>query len=147
MNSFFGPITMKMANDFVRTFHRHSKPVLGCKFVLGLFDSDELVGVSIVGRPVSRIMDDGLTAEILRVCVLEGHPNACSRLYSRSKRIAQLMGYQRVITYTLMSESASSLKAVGASVTRYTRAECWTRRARPRVHQKVYEQAKIRWTL
>ena len=76
--------------------------------------------VAIVGRPLSRHLDDGKTLEILRCCT-DGTHNACSILYGRAARIAKLMGYERIITYILESESGSSLLASGYTL---TNAEC-----------------------
>ena len=83
------PVTLESANDFVRKFHRHSRPVLGCKFAIGaLDDGGKLCGVAIVGRPVSRVLDDGLAAEITRVCT-DGTSNAPSMLYGAARRAAR----------------------------------------------------------
>lgn len=61
------PITLKEANAFVEQHHRHHKPVVGHKFSIGLSDGDRIVGVAIVGRPVSRYLDDGWTLEVNRL--------------------------------------------------------------------------------
>jgi hypothetical protein len=74
---------------------------------------NELVGVSICGRPVNRYLDDGLTVEVTRLCVKENVKNGCSMLYSSSARIAKEMGYTTIITYILDTESGISLKASG----------------------------------
>ena len=57
------PITLKEANAFVERYHRHHKPTTGHKFsiAVGNIERDEIVGVAIVGRPVSRHLDDGWT--------------------------------------------------------------------------------------
>jgi hypothetical protein len=62
------PITLAEANAFVKQYHRHHQPVPGCKFCLAVSDDDKVVGVAIVGRPVSRHMDDGWTLEVNRTC-------------------------------------------------------------------------------
>jgi hypothetical protein len=77
-----------------------------------------LIGVAIIGCPIARMLDDGKTVEILRVCVKEGYPNTNSKLYARAKQICQLMGYKRIITYTLKKEKQSSLKAIQAKKVR-----------------------------
>jgi len=78
-----------------------------------VLDADgRLHGVAIVGRPVSRHLDDGLTAEVTRLCT-DGLPNACSFLYSACVRIARDMGYEKIITYILASENGASLRASG----------------------------------
>jgi hypothetical protein len=109
------PLHIKEANAFVAEHHRHSLPTVGGKFALGVSVDGKLVGVAIAGRPVARRMDDGSTLEVLRVCS-DGTQNANSFLYGRVVRIARLMGYQKVITYTLEAESGASLRAVGAKV-------------------------------
>lgn len=54
------PIALKTANSFVAEHHRHHKPVVGHKFAIGAQDTNgKIVGVVIVGRPVSRYLDDG----------------------------------------------------------------------------------------
>ncbi|GLI00644.1 XF1762 family protein [Phytohabitans aurantiacus] len=58
-----------------------------------------LVGVAIVGRPVARHLDDGLTLEVTRVAT-DGHRNACSLLYAAAWHAAKALGYRRLITYT-----------------------------------------------
>ena len=142
----FAPISLKQANDFVLAFHRHNKPVTGHKFSIGLFDNNKLVGVAICGRPVARMLDDGLTLEVLRVCT-DGTRNANSMLYSRVKKIAQVMGYKKVLTYTLTEESGASLRAVGAKKEGIVKAREWSRKKRERQYQEVYAKEKVRWIL
>ena len=60
------PVSLSEANSFVAKNHRHHKPVRGHKFSLGCMVDGQLVGVAIVGRPVSRYLDDGLTLEVPR---------------------------------------------------------------------------------
>jgi hypothetical protein len=106
------PIELKEANAFIEKFHRHHHKVQGHKFSISCWRGDKLVGVAIVGRPVSRYLDNGKTLEITRLCT-DGTYNACSKLYSACARIAKEMGYEKIITYILQSESGSSLKASG----------------------------------
>lgn len=104
------PITFKQASDFINQYHRHHRATVGHKFSVGLYDDDKLCGVAVCGRPVSRYYDDGLTCEINRLCT-DGTYNACSMLYGACCRIAKEMGYKKIITYILKSESGASLKA------------------------------------
>lgn len=106
------PITLKEANFFVEQHHRHHKPVTGHKFSIAASDGEKIVGVAIVGRPVSRYLDDGWTLEVNRLCT-DGTKNACSFLYSAAWRAAKNMGYKKLITYILQSENGASLKASG----------------------------------
>lgn len=63
-----------------------------------------------VGRPVSRYLDDGLTLEINRCCT-DGTKNACTILYGAACRAAKALGYKRIVTYTRETEPGTSLKA------------------------------------
>lgn len=142
------PIHLKQANDFVKEHHRHNKPVTGHKFAIGLEAERKLVGVGIAGRPVSRYLDDGKTIELTRICVKEGVPNGCSMIIGRMKRIAQLMGYERIITYTLQKETGAWLRAIrakGAADVKPGRG--WSHRPGSKGHQAVYDEPKIRWEL
>lgn len=138
-------MTLRSSNAFVDQHHRHSKPVRGCKFCIGAFIGDELVGVAIVGRPIARMLDDGTTAEVLRVCVVNDASNACSFLYGAARRIWRSMGGLRLITYTLERESGVSLRASGWKPMAASKAGEWTRLSRERKSQTVYAENKIRW--
>lgn len=107
------PVTFRAAAQFVAEHHRHNKPPRGHKFSIGVCNADgALCGVAMVGRPVARSLDDGLTAEVNRTCT-DGTPNANSALYGAAWRIAQAMGYRRLVTYTQAGESGASLTAAG----------------------------------
>ena len=119
------PVTLAAANTFVNAHHRHHKATAGHKFSIGCAKDGELVGVAIVGRPVSRYLDDGWTLEVNRLCTT-GEKNACSILYAASARAAKAMGYRKIITYTLDSESGSSLRAAGWNCAGLAGGKCWT---------------------
>jgi hypothetical protein len=140
------PLHLREANEFVARHHRHNLPTVGGKFALGAALDGKLVGVAIAGRPVCRRLDDAKTLEVLRVCT-DGTPNACSFLYSRCAKIARLMGYARVITYTLTCEGGASLRAVGAMPTGPLSSHEWGNPNHPRQSQHVYHEPKFRWEL
>jgi hypothetical protein len=125
------PIELKDANIYVQMLHRHHPPVYRDKFRIAAFDGTKIVGVIQVARPVSRILDDGKTIEVVRLCT-DGTKNACSFLYSRAARIAKEMGYDRIITYILENESGDSLKASGWKFGYLTKGHKWTCPSRPR---------------
>jgi len=106
------PISLKDANAYVEQNHRHHPKVQGHKYSIGAFNGNEMVGCAIVGHPQGRYLDDGLTLEVLRLCT-DGTHNACSILYGRCARIGKELGYKKIITYILESESGNSLKASG----------------------------------
>ena len=124
------PVALATANAFVNAHHRHHKATAGHKFTIGCAKDGELVGVAIVGRPVSRYLDDGWTLEVNRLCTT-GEKNACSILYAASARAAKAMGYRKIITYTLDSESGSSLRAAGWSCAGLAGGKCWTGSRKP----------------
>ena len=107
------PTDLKTANEFVRRLHRHSRPVVGYKFAVGVEDeTGTLRGVAIVGRPVAPRLDDGTAAEITRLCT-DGARNACSMLYGAARKAARALGHDPVFTYTLPEEGGASLRAAG----------------------------------
>ena len=124
------PMSLKDANAFVAEHHRHHKPVRGHKFSLGCFIGNRLVGVAIVGRPVSRYLDNGLTLEVNRLCT-DGTKNACSFLYGASARVAKAMGYHKIITYILETENGASLRASGWACAGLAGGLVWTGTRRP----------------
>jgi hypothetical protein len=140
------PMRLGPAKELVAKYHRHHKPPLGGLFAIGLEDGGEVVGGVIVGRPVARMLDDGLTVEVTRLTVKEGHANGCSMLYSAAARAAKAMGYVRIITYILESEPGTSLKATGWKCEGKAGGGCWSRESRPREDDHPIE-FKQRWSL
>ena len=136
------PINFRDACEFISKYHRHHKPTVGCKFSLGLYDGDILVGVAVCGRPVSRYYDDGLTCEINRLCT-DGTFNACSMLYGACCRVAKEMGYKKVITYILESEDGASLKASNFVCEGKAGGTHWT--GKRDKGQDIPNQMKQRW--
>jgi len=106
------PLSLTEANQFIAQHHRHHLPIKRDKFRVGCEVGDKLVGVATVGNPVARKLCDGFTLEVTRLCT-DGTKGVCSFLYSRAARIAKEMGYRKIITYILESESGTSLKASG----------------------------------
>jgi len=125
------PISLERACAFVRDHHRHHTPPRGHKFSIAAMDDDRLAGVVIVGRPVSRHRDDGMTLEITRLCV-DGTPNACSFLYGAATRAAFALGYRRIGTYILKREPGTSLIAAGWKLIGETPGKSWSVPSRPR---------------
>lgn len=106
------PVHRDDAYAFVDTIHRHQGRPQGYKYAIGVADGPTLVGVAIVGRPVSRMLQDGWTVEVTR-CTTDGTRNACSALYGAAWRAARAMGYRHAVTYTQGGETGASLRAAG----------------------------------
>jgi hypothetical protein len=139
------PITLLKARHFIDQHHRHRRAPAAWKFGIALHAEGELAGVIVIGRPIARRLDDGMTAEVIRCCVREDVPNGCSRLYGAGRRAVFAMGYSRLITYTLASEPGGSLRAAGFTAAAETRGETWDRPSRHRDAGDCLP--KIRWEI
>jgi hypothetical protein len=107
------PVFQHQAKAFIAQHHRHNAPSLSSIFNVGLECDGKLVGVAMVGLPKARMSNDGRTLEVTRVCVLDDVPNGNSMLYGACARTAKALGWARLLTYTLPTESGASLKASG----------------------------------
>lgn len=138
------PCELDAANDFVARRHRHHQPVVGHKFSLAVVDGEGVLrGVCIVGRPVARHRDDGLTLEVTRLCT-DGARNACSILYGAARRACFALGYRRIGTYTLPAEGGASLRACGWKCLGERGGGKWGRDGRPR-EDRGNTEAKLLW--
>lgn len=139
------PLTLKQANEAIAVWHRHHKPVQGHRFSIGAVVGDEVVGVAVVGRPVARMADPYLTAEVTRLAT-NGHKNACSFLYSAAARICREMGFLRIQTYILESEPGVTLRASGWRCDGPAGGGQWKHTdGRPRRTDQPTER-KVRWS-
>lgn len=137
------PVDFRTAQEFVREHHRHNKPPAGHKFSIACYDGDRLCGVTMVGRPVGRYLDDGLTLEVNRCCT-DGTKNACSMLYGAAWRAAKALGYKRIFTYTRQSDSGASLRASGWICDGQAGGTHWTG-SRYEQQEMVLDEMKTRW--
>lgn len=144
------PIKQSTAKDFIRVHHRHaSKPPAGWRFGAGVMNGSELVAVAMVGRPVARMLDDGETVEVNRLCtrpdIAQGLVwNACSQLYAWAAKEARRRGFKRCITYTLEEEMGTSLRAAGWTVEASSGGGSWDRPSRRRGEEGPLGR-KLRW--
>lgn len=142
------PCPLADAQRLVQALHRHHGKVVGHKFSLKALSLNHLRsvegGAAIVGRPVSRHLDDGATLEITRL-VTGGIPNIASKLLAAAARKARRMGYKKIITYTLAEESGISLKAAGFSPEYASPGGSWSSPTRPRIDKHPIGP-KIRWS-
>jgi hypothetical protein len=117
--------------------HRHHSKPQGHKFSIAIYNGGVRVGVAMVGRPVSRLVQkaEPCTLEVLRVATW-GHPalrrNASSKLYAACGSRALELGYDKLITSILDEESGVSLRASGFVCVRRGKGGSWNRAARPR---------------
>ena len=127
------PISLKEANYFVTEYHRHHGKVQGHKFSIALNDGQRVIGVAIVGRPVARMLDNGWTLEVTRLCVIDSYKDACSMLYAAAWRATRSLGYKRLITYILKTETGVSLQAANWRLVGEAGGGTWNRENRKRV--------------
>jgi len=147
------PITLREANDFVSSYHRHNGRTArdGGKFAIGATTGEQMVGVAIVGNPLSATYMDGYTAEVLRTCTSPEAPKGTvSFLYSNCWRVWQAMGGRKLITYTLQSETGASLRGAGWRVVGQVKPHNrWVDKngsdGLEREWQSIYDQPKLRW--
>lgn len=140
------PCELADANLFIREHHRHHGAMVHHRFSLAVCDEDGTVcGVAIVDRPAARALSDGWTLEARRVAT-DGFPNACSALYGACWRATKALGYRRLVTYTLASESGASLRGAGWRVVGEVRGREWDCPSRPRARGRVAQlELKLRW--
>jgi len=137
-------IELKDANAFVEQYHRHHKPVVGHRFSIACVIDDAIHGVAIVGRPVARMVDPSTTLEVTRL-VTDGTANACSFLYGAAARAGKELGYSKIQTYILESETGVTLKASGWKIAAVTQGGEWKHTdGKPRRTDQPSEK-KIRW--
>ena len=139
------PISLRDANAFVNEHHRHHRSVVGHKYSIACADETGFIrGVVIVGRPVSRYLDDGNTLEVNRLCT-DGTKNACSILYSAAWRAAKALGYRRIVTYILDTEGGGSLRAAGWHCDGSAGGPNWTGERERQI--ELFPQMKIRYSM
>ena len=133
------PVTRDEARAYVRQHHRHHTWPVGFLWLHGAQGAEgSLAGVAVVGRPVARALDDGLTMEVTRLCT-DGMPNACSLLYGAARRAGIAKGYRRGLTYILSSESGASLRAAGWHYLWTVKGRSWDTPSRPRTDKHPTE--------
>jgi hypothetical protein len=138
------PCDLDEANAYILQHHRHHGKARGHKFSLAVVDADAVVrGVAIVGRPVARAYNNGLTLEVTRLAT-DGARNACSCLYGAARRATFALGYRRLVTYILLEEGGASLRAAGWKCIGEAGGGTWNREDRPRV-DKHPTQRKLCW--
>lgn len=98
-----------------------------------------------VGRPVARHFDDGLTLEVNRTAT-DSTSNANSMLYAAAWRATKALGYQRLVTYTQAGETGASLRAAGwRVVAELARRPGWSAPSRPREDNGTDGIARTLW--
>lgn len=137
------PCTIRAAKKWNSVVHRRLKELQGARWAVCVQDRGEVVGVAIVGNPSQEWQHRDILS-VLRVAVLEGHPNACSMLYGACSRAARAMGARGLVTYTHLDETGTSLRASGWISDGVTRGGEYDRPSRRRKPVKD-SRPKRRW--
>ena len=138
------PLELRDLNALVSCLHRHHKPVQGHRFSIGVEHGGKVVGGASVGRPTARMTNQRKVLEVTRL-VTDGTKNACSALYSAAARIGKELGYERIQTFILDSESGTSLRAAGWKFEQESGGGDWTRESKPNRRQDQPQYPKQRW--
>ena len=138
------PLELRDLNALVSALHRHHKPVQGHRFSIGVEHGGKVVGGASVGRPTARMTNQRKVLEVTRL-VTDGTKNACSALYSAAARIGKELGYERIQTFILDSESGTSLRAAGWKFEQESGGGDWTRESKPNRRQDQPQCPKQRW--
>lgn len=139
------PITISDAKLFIREHHRHHKSLVSGLFAAACASDGVIIGVAVVGRPKARRLQDGWTAEVVRLCT-DGTPHVASKLYAACWRAARALGWRRLVTYILASEPGTSLVAAGWKCIGECGGGSWSCRSRPRIDKHPL-QKKLRWEM
>lgn len=143
------PCTITYAKQYVRHHHRHNPKLLSGLFAVACESvaTGQLVGVAVVGRPVSKELQKQGYVEAVRVCT-DGTRNACSFLIARARRASVALGYdpKKFITYTLVDEGGASVRGAGLRVAKCLEARSWAEASvsRPREDKHTIGE-RFRW--
>ena len=138
------PVTLGAARAFVEQHHSHHHAPVGGLLACAVADGDRLCCVAILSRPVARMLDaQGGVAEVTRVAS-DGTRHAASMCLAALTRAARALGWQRLVSYTILGESVTSYRAAGWRVTGICdgRGGTWHTRAGRTVAQPG---VKVRW--
>lgn len=139
-------VPLKEAARFIAVHHRHHDPVQGGIIALGLWEGEALVGVGVLGRPVSRALQAAGAVEVTRLCVRQDSRHAASALLAALRRVGQALGFARIVTYTLAEEGGASLRAAGwQAELQLVEGGEWNRQDRPRLPATHPTGRKVRW--
>ena len=108
------PITRKDARALVAKWHSHHTAHVGETLSLGWHDGGSWLACVVMGRPSSRLLDNGHTWEVTRLCVGPDAPRfAASRLLGAASRAAEACGVTRLVSYTRRDERGTCYLAAG----------------------------------
>ena len=113
-------------------------------FAYATANGQALIGFTMLDRQIKfilplpkreefRLTPTGRERSANSQCATDGTHNACSILYGAAWRAAKAMGYKKVVTYILETESGTSLKASGYKCVGRCGGLRWTGKRKPEV--------------
>ena len=141
--------TKQPIDAFIESWHSLD-PVPGWKAAFGARYQDRLVAVIIIGRPVSRVVDDGSELSITRYARRDDRPdNTGSWLIARVKPWVKLEGYDTLSAHAGIAGNYGTVyEAAGAECVKVDKAkgDGWSNRDN-RDEWDDYERRKWVWNL
>lgn len=119
------------ANEAVKRWHSHHKPVKAHYFAAQAIVDGQCVGAVIVGRPIAPALCDGETCEVVRLACDGQTPNAASMLLGAAWRAAKAIGFTRCVSYTRKDELGTCYKAAGWLAKATVKGREWANSAKP----------------
>lgn len=138
------PLTVTDARVVVQRLHSHHEAPVGGLAAVGveeLAEEPRLVCAAVLSRPVARGLAGA--AEVTRVAS-DRTPHAASKAVGAITRAALALGYRRLVSYTLLGEAGTCLRAAGWRPVARVRGREWDCAARPRAAASQPVD-KIRW--
>ena len=138
------PVTITDARKHIERHHSHHHAPVGGLLACAVAEGDRVCCVAVLSRPVARMLDArGDVAEVTRVAS-DGTKHAASMCLAALARAARALGWQRLVSYTLLGESGTSYRAAGWRVTGICdgRGGTWHTRGGRTVAQPG---VKVRW--
>ena len=133
-NFIIRPVRYVEAARFVKRNHTLRSAPAGHLFSIGAYDGERLFAVCMCGIPPNQYLNDGVTLYGSRLAKTGNIKNIDSFLFSKIIRIAQILNYERVITYTSIEETGQVERSLGFHIDGFSRSS-----------SKKYTFKKIRW--
>jgi len=129
------PIRYKDARRIIERHHYLGYAPCGCKFCLGIYCNNDLIGVMIWGHPVARMENQDNTLELTRMFLFNSPKNSESRALSLAEKwIKKNRTEYRLIAYSDTSEGhkGTIYKATNWKMIKEVKPESWSKSRRDR---------------
>ena len=128
-------IHYKDARRIIERHHYLGYAPCGCRFCLGIYSNNDLIGVMIWGHPIARMEEQENTLELTRMFLFDSPKNSESRALSLAEKwIKQNRTERRLIAYSDTEEghTGTIYRAANWKMIKEVKAESWIRKNRDR---------------